>query len=68
MELDKVKKFFTLLMTAFGIFALIFIMYSIFVISRVAQKKEKQEIKKGYAGEPITPSPSPILTFPVHSK
>ena len=68
MELDRVKKFFTLLLTAFGIFALIFIMYSIFVISRVAQKKEKQEIKTDYAGEPITPSPSPTLAPPGRSK
>ena len=64
MDLDRIKKFFTLLMTAFGIFVLIFLMYSIFVISKIAQDKKKHEIEKGYAGEVITPSPSPYATLP----
>lgn len=62
MDIDRIKKFFTLLMTAVGLFALIFIIYSIFVISRYAQKKEKHEIKKDYAGEIVSPSPSPSPT------
>ena len=60
MDADRVKRIFTLIFTAFGIFILIFITYSIFVISKIAQKKDKQEIKKGYAEELITPSPTPI--------
>ena len=64
MDLDRIKKFFALLMTALGIFVLIFIVYSIFVISKIAQDKKKHEIEKGYAGELVTPSPSPSPTFP----
>ncbi|OGK11567.1 hypothetical protein A2954_01770 [Candidatus Roizmanbacteria bacterium RIFCSPLOWO2_01_FULL_37_12] len=63
MDLDKIKKFFTLFVAAFGLFVLMFIIYSIFIISRVAQKKEKQEIKKNYAIEKITPSPEIKPTF-----
>jgi len=51
-------------MTALGIFVLIFIVYSIFVISKIAQDKKKHEIEKGYAGEQVTPSPSPFPTLP----
>lgn len=57
MSFDKLKQFITILMLALGLFALIFIIYSMIVISRVAQNKKKQEIKKDYAGELITPSP-----------
>ena len=63
MDLERVKKFFTLLITALCIFVLIFIIYSILVISKIAQDKEKHEIKKDYAGELVTPSPSPPARF-----
>ena len=68
MDLEKARKFFSMLLAAFGFLVLIFIIYSIFLISHYAQKKEKQEIKTGYAGELVTPSPSPTLAFPVRSK
>ncbi|OGK09432.1 hypothetical protein A2767_05295 [Candidatus Roizmanbacteria bacterium RIFCSPHIGHO2_01_FULL_35_10] len=59
MDLDGVKKFFSLFLAAISIFALIFIMYSIVVVSRLAQdKKKRQEIKKDYAGEYVSPSPT----------
>jgi len=48
-----------LFLTAFGIFALIFLMVSIIIVSRSARKKDRQEIEKGYAGEKITPIISP---------
>lgn len=64
MDLEKAKNFFTMLLAAFGFLVLIFIIYSIFLISHYAQKKEKQEIKTDFAGEPVTPSPSPYPTLP----
>lgn len=60
MDLDQIKKYLSLFLTALGIFAIVFIIYSIFLISRYAQ--QQQEIKKGYATEKLTPSPSPRLT------
>ena len=60
MDLDGVKKFFNLFLAALGIFALIFITYSIFVVSKMAQDKNKHEIKKGYADEYVSPRPSPV--------
>lgn len=65
MDFAKTKKIFSLFVAAFGLFVLIFIIYSIIVISRVAQKKDKQEIKTDYASEKITPGPS---AFPTLSK
>ena len=62
MDIDKVKRYFTLILTALGIFALIFLMVSIIIVSRIAQKKDKKEIKEGYAEEKITPSPSLSIT------
>jgi len=57
MDLDGVKRIFNLIIAALGIFALIFIFYSIIVVSRIAQdKNRKQEIKKDYAGEYISPT------------
>ena len=56
MDLDKVKSFFNVFLTAFGIFVLIFILYSIIIASRIAQRKDRQEIKKDYAGEIATPT------------
>jgi len=61
MDLERVKKFFALFLTAFGFLVLIFIIYSIFIISRYAQEKRKHEIEKGYAGEQVTISPSPPI-------
>ncbi|OGK16323.1 hypothetical protein A2774_05265 [Candidatus Roizmanbacteria bacterium RIFCSPHIGHO2_01_FULL_39_12c] len=57
--MNNIKRFFMLFLTAFGIFALIFLMVSIIIVSRSARKKDRQEIEKGYAGEKITPIISP---------
>ncbi|OGK11559.1 hypothetical protein A2954_01730 [Candidatus Roizmanbacteria bacterium RIFCSPLOWO2_01_FULL_37_12] len=63
MDIDSVRRYFSLFLAAISIFALIFIMYSIVVISKIAQdRKKKQEIQKGYAVEKITPSPTPLIT------
>lgn len=61
MDIDNLKKFINLLIAALGIFALIFIVYSMIIVSKIAQdKKRKQEIKKGYADEYISPTVFPV--------
>ncbi len=57
--MEKVKKFFWLFLTALGLFVIIFLIYSIVLINRYA--REKQEIKKGYAEEDMTPTLSPPI-------
>ena len=61
MDLDRVKRVFTLFLTAFGIFSVIFLTVTVFMISRIAQKKDKQEIKKGYAEEMVSVTPTPSI-------
>ncbi|OGK09433.1 hypothetical protein A2767_05300 [Candidatus Roizmanbacteria bacterium RIFCSPHIGHO2_01_FULL_35_10] len=56
MNTNRLKKFLSLVLTALSIFALIFIIYSIVVISRIAHdKRKKQEIKIDYADEYVSP-------------
>lgn len=59
MDFDRIKRYLSLFLTALGVFVIIFLIYSIFLISRMAQKKEKHEIDKGYATEQITATPTP---------
>ena len=60
MDFDGVKKFFSLFLAALGIFVLIFIAYTMVIVSRIAQdKKKKQDIKKSYADEYVSPRISP---------
>lgn len=61
MTLDQIKRYLSLFFTALGVFLIIFLIYSIILISRLAQEKEKHEIEKGYATEKISPSPTPKI-------
>lgn len=60
MDLDSVKKFFSLFLAALGIFALVFIVYAMVIVSKIAQDKKRiNQIKKDYASEYVSPTPSP---------
>jgi uncharacterized alpha/beta hydrolase family protein len=56
MDFESVKKFFSLFVTALGIFVFIAMIYSIFLITRYAQKQQK--INKSYADEMISIIPT----------
>lgn len=56
MNIDEIKKYFNYLMIAGGLFIIVILIYTTFLISRYAQKK--QTIKKSYAEEEINPPPS----------
>ncbi|MBI5127320.1 hypothetical protein HZA76_02585 [Candidatus Roizmanbacteria bacterium] len=59
MDLEDIKKYFGYLMIVGGLFVVIFLIYTTFLISRYALKKP-QNIKKSYAEEEaVTPIPSP---------
>lgn len=61
MDLDEIKKYFSYFLIAGGLFVVVILIYTTFLISRYALKKP-QNIKKGYADEkPITPIPSPTI-------
>lgn len=58
MDFERVKKFISLFVMAFGLFVLIFIAYSMIVINKMAQKKGTYQMQKDYAGERVSPSPT----------
>jgi hypothetical protein len=62
MNLEPLKKFLSLLLTAFGIFIMIAIIYTVILFSRLAMERE-HTIKNDYAGEvnPSLPALSPTI-------
>jgi len=56
MDFDPIKKFFSLLLTALGLFVIIGMIYATFLISKMAEKP--QTIEKSNASEMISIFPS----------